>query len=97
MGLEIGAYHPSGGGTYSGYGRIDYKYDKSSALTTGTNGLLNPSGVITKPTAGIEFRFGCKFTNYANVKLDYLKIAVKMTDRRFMRGPAANNLVQVTE
>ncbi len=97
MGLELGSYHPSGGGTYSGYGRIDYKYDKSVAITTGVNILLNPSGVMTQPSGGIEFKFGCKFTNYINVKLDYLKVDVKMTDRRFMRGPAANNLVQVTE
>lgn len=97
MGLEAGVYHPSGSGTYFGYGRIDYKFNKSSAFTTGNSILMNPSGVITQPTGGEEFKFGCKFTNYVNVKLDYLKVDVKMTDRRFMRGPAANNLVQITE
>ena len=97
MGVELGVYHPSNGGTYYGYGRIDYKYDKTADFTTGSDILMNPSGVITQPTAGENFKFGCKFTNYANVKIDYMKVDVKMTDRRFMRGPVASNLVQVTE
>ena len=97
MGLEFGVYHPGNDGAYSGYGAVNYRYNKTADFTTGSNIILNPSGVMTQPTGGEEFQFRGYFTNYAGIKLDYIKVDVKMTDRRFMRGPSARNLIQVTE
>ena len=52
---------------------------------------------MTCITGGEEFQIKVKADNYTGMRLDYIVVDVKITDRRFMRGPKANSLEAITE
>ena len=91
--LEIGAYHSSG----SGYAAIDWRVDKTADFQRSPWTVINPDGVATVMVGGDEFRLCVKFDSYSNVELDYITSKVKITDRRYMRGPVAGRMEDITE
>jgi len=48
---------------------------------------LNPQGLLTMPTSGMDFRIDFYGADYREVyNLDYIISRVKLTDRRSIRG-----------
>jgi hypothetical protein len=94
--VEAGIHHELGTSN-NAYATADFRYNKTSSYTRKSWTPMNPSGTSTIMAAGEEFRVGVKADNYVGMKLDYLNLKVKITDRRFMRGLAAYSVDQVTE
>lgn len=53
---------------------IDYRLDKAGTFSSLPWHRVNPSGTVTIPCFGVEFRFRLKMTTYEYFKIDYIKI-----------------------
>lgn len=91
--MEVGCYHTSG----NAYAALDWRNDKTSSFQRSPWTAINPDGVATVITAGDEIRLCVKFDSYSGVELDYITPKVKITDRRYMRGPTAGRMEDITE
>jgi hypothetical protein len=80
--LEAGVKHTSG--DVNAYAQ--WRSNKTSAVATSPNIIVNPDGVATLVVSADEFRVGLTFASYLGIELDYLNFHVKLSDKRYVRG-----------
>lgn len=69
------------------YVAVDFRYSKAETWRTSAWAVVNPEGVAFVNVAGVEFRIRIKQTVYDEIRLDYINVRHKRTDKRFLRGP----------
>lgn len=65
---------------------IDYRFDKASDFVTTPWMPVNKEGIGWVRAAGIEFRVRVKNDVFEDIRLDYLNVHYKPTDKRGIRG-----------
>lgn len=65
----------------------DFRYDKSESWRTSAWVPVNPSGAAFLSISGVEFRLRARQTVFDPVRLDYVNVRFRTTDKRFLRGP----------
>jgi len=74
------------------YGYVSYRNDTTSSFSTTDPVILNPNGIVTIPTAGVEFKLGFYSTSFDELKLSNIRIRYKLTDKRSIRGKYASQI-----
>lgn len=72
-------------------GAVDYRYNKSTTETFTRSMLKNMSrhGIFTPMVSGVDLRIHIRSSSFVGFSLDRLMIRYKMTDKRSIRGPYA--------
>jgi hypothetical protein len=74
-----------------GHVGVSYKHDKAGSFTESSLIPLNKEGVAVTRFSGIEHRINASFPDFNDVKVDYVKINRKYSDKRYIRGPYASD------
>lgn len=79
--------------TQGAYASVFYKTDKAAAWSQTGWVLFNKQGFAYIKVVGIEFKIAIKCSDYTKIDLDAVKVRWKPVDKRYVRGPYANNAV----
>jgi len=90
--MEVGVNHTSGVVT----GAVDWRQNKTDSFTRSDWTAMNPHGAVNVKVTADEFRLALKFVSYLGVDLDYITSKIKAVDKRYMRGPPAKNIADIT-